>query len=103
MVGLRTEASRGVLERRLGGIIARMKRQLLCAAVAASVVSAALAQQAPAPAPSAATGQPPLTFRVEANFVEVDAFVSDTSGKPVTDLPATDFQVLEDGNRQMVT
>ena len=103
MVGLRTEASRGDLERRLRGIIARMKRQLLCAAVAASVVSAALAQQAPAPAPSAETGQPPLTFRVEANFVEVDAFVSDTSGKPVADLRATDFQVLEDGKPQMVS
>jgi VWFA-related protein len=78
-----------------------MKRQILCAVIAASVVSVALAQQAPAP--STETGQPPLTFRVEANFVEVDAFVSDASGKPVTDLRATDFQVLEDGQPQMVS
>src|SRR5947207_1301929 len=47
--------------------------------------------------------QPPLTFRVEANFVEVDAFVSDASGKAVTDLKAGDFQLLEDGKPQMVS
>src|SRR6186997_265435 len=80
-----------------------MKRQLWCGLIAASLGSVALAQQAPAPAPSTETGQPPLTFRVEANFVEVDAFVSDASGKPVTDLRATDFQVLEDGQPQMVS
>jgi VWFA-related protein len=80
-----------------------MKRQLLCGLIAASVGSVALAQQAPAPAPSTETGQPPLTFRVEANFVEVDAFVSDATGKPVTDLRASDFQVLEDGKPQMVS
>jgi VWFA-related protein len=101
MVGGSTEARLVASKRRLGGIIARMKRQILCAVLAASVVSVALAQQAPAPATE--SGQPPLTFRVEANFVEVDAFVSDTSGKPVTDLRATDFQVLEDGQPQMVS
>ena len=78
-----------------------MKRQLLCGLVAASVGSVALAQQAPAP--STETAQPPLTFRVEANFVEVDTFVSDATGKPVTDLRASDFQVLEDGKPQMVS
>jgi VWFA-related protein len=78
-----------------------MKRHISCAVIAASVVSVALAQQAPTP--STEPGQPPLTFRVEANFVEVDAFVSDTSGKPVTNLRATDFQVLEDGQPQMVS
>ena len=47
--------------------------------------------------------QPPLTFRAEANLVEVDAFVSDATGKPVTDLQARDFQLLEDGKPQMVS
>ena len=60
------------------------------------------AQQAP-PAADAQAGQPPLTFRVEANLVEVDAFVSDATGKPITDLRAGDFQVLEDGKPQMVS
>ena len=78
-----------------------MKRQLLCGLIAASVGSIALAQQAPVP--STETGQPPLTFRVEANFVEVDAFVSDGTGKPVPDLRASDFQVTEDGKPQMVS
>src|SRR5262245_55261283 len=85
----------------VGGIMGCMKRQILSALIAAAVGSVALAQQAPAP--STETAQPPLTFRVEANFVEVDAFVSDASGKPVTDLRATDFQVLEDGQPQMVS
>jgi len=49
------------------------------------------------------TDQPPLTFRVEANFVEVDAFVSDAMGKPVPGLRATDFQLLEDGKPQDVS
>ena len=53
------------------------------------------------PAPQAA--QPPLTFRVEANFVEVDAFVSDATGSPVTDLRAADFQLFEDGKPQKVS
>ena len=53
------------------------------------------------PAPQAA--QPPLTFRVEANFVEVDAFVSDATGSPVSDLRAADFQLFEDGKPQKVS
>src|SRR5258706_6158635 len=73
-------------------------------AASSAGVSRAAAQQAPpaAPADPQAT-QPPLTFRVEANFVEVDAFVSDATGRPITDLRATDFQVLEDGKPQMVS
>jgi VWFA-related protein len=47
--------------------------------------------------------QPPLTFRVEANFVEVDAFVSDAMGNPVTDLRAAEFQLFEDGKPQKVS
>src|SRR4030095_2428746 len=101
MFGRRTEALAVDPDPPLGGIILRMKRQLLCGLIAASVGSVVLAQQAPAP--STETGQPPLTFRVEANFVEVDAFVSDATGKPVTDLRAGDFQVLEDGQPQMVS
>ena len=102
MVGFPHRSSPADVERRLGRIIGRMKRQILCAAIAASAISVVLAQQAPAP-PAERGQQPPLTFRVEANFVEVDAFVSDGSGKPVTDLRATDFQVLEDGKPQMVS
>ena len=69
---------------------------------------AASGAQAGAEAPpgadaTAQAAQPPLTFRVEANFVEVDAFVSDAMGNPVTDLRATDVQLLEDGKPQKVS
>src|SRR5580765_2267375 len=57
-----------------------------------------------APQTQAATAeQPPLTFRVEANFVEVDAFVTDAMGNPVTGLSAGDFQLLEDGKAQKIS
>ena len=72
-----------------------MHRRFLCLLVAGTLIApAVIAQQAE---------QPPLTFRVEANFVEVDAFVSDAAGKPITDLRAGDFQLLEDGKPQMVS
>jgi VWFA-related protein len=79
-----------------------MRRRLLTSVFLAVAFAGALsaAQQAVS---SAQAEQPPLTFRVEANFVEVDAFVSDAGGKPVSDLKAGDFQVLEDGKPQQVT
>lgn len=51
----------------------------------------------------AAPQQPPLTFRAEVNYVEVDAHVLDQQGKFITDLKAEDFEVLEDGKPQKVT
>ena len=47
--------------------------------------------------------QPPITFRAEINYVEVDARVLDGQGKFRSDLTASDFQVLEDGKPQRVT
>ena len=70
------------------------------AALGAEALAQAAAPQAP-PAPS--PDQPPLTFRVEANFVEVDTFVTDATGNPVTDLRASDFQLFEDGKPQKVS
>jgi VWFA-related protein len=46
---------------------------------------------------------PPVTFRVEVNYVEVDAIVTDANGNPITDLTAKDFQVLEDGRPQTIS
>jgi VWFA-related protein len=72
--------------------------------------SVALAgQQAPPPAVPAASAQqpdpqmPPITFRSEVNYVEVDAVVRDAQGNFVRDLRDTDFQVFEDGVLQKVT
>jgi VWFA-related protein len=58
-----------------------------------------VAQQPPPQAPQ----PPPVTFRVEVDYVEVDAFVTDAQGNPVTNLTADDFDVLEDGRPQKVT
>ncbi len=59
------------------------------------------AQQAPAPpvTPQA----PPVTFRTEIEYVEVDATVTDADGNPVMDLTEADFEVLEDGKPQAIT
>src|SRR5262245_18858402 len=43
-----------------------------------------------------------LTFRIEANYIEVDAVVTDAQGKFVRDLTAQDFEVLEDKKPQKV-
>lgn len=66
-------------------------------------------QQAPPPAVPAAAAQqpdpqmPPITFRSEVNYVEVDSVVRDAQGNFVRDLTDADFQVLEDGVPQKVT
>lgn len=86
---------------------------LLVSALTAGLwVAAPAARQAgPAPVPQAATPQapaadrqfPPLTFKVEVNYVEVDAVVTDREGRFVGDLQRGDFQVLEDGKPQAIT
>jgi VWFA-related protein len=67
------------------------------------------APAAPAPAAPAAAEpqgqpqQPPVTFRAEVNYVEVDARVLDAKGAFIGGLGAKDFEVLEDGKPQQVT
>jgi VWFA-related protein len=57
----------------------------------------------PAQQPREAGGQqPPITFRVEVNYVEIDAIVSDTQGNFVRDLTKNDFQVFEEGTPQSI-
>ena len=79
------------------------------AVLLASLGAATLvAQQPPLPQPPpspppAQTEPPPPTFRVEVNYVEVDAVVTDAQGNPVTDLTANDFEVREDGRPQTIT
>jgi VWFA-related protein len=58
-------------------------------AVAAAVVGV-LAQQPP-------PAQQPPVFRGGTTLVQVDAIVTDDSGRPVIDLAAADFDVLDDG------
>jgi VWFA-related protein len=53
----------------------------------------------------AARAQEPeaLVLRVTVKLVQVDAVVNDKRGRPVTDLKAEDFEILQDGKRQKVT
>jgi VWFA-related protein len=58
-----------------------------------------LAVLAQAPAPQ----QPPVTFKVEVNYVEIDASVTDAQGNFVRTLSKDDFQITEDGKPQALT
>jgi VWFA-related protein len=53
-----------------------------------------------------AQGQDPLptpgVIRINVNLVQVDAVVTDSKGRPVTDLKAEDFEVLQDGKVQKI-
>ena len=42
-------------------------------------------------------------IRINVNLVQIDAVVTDKQGKPVTDLQAADFEVLQDGRAQGIT
>src|SRR5438046_10663482 len=58
-------------------------------------------QQPPAQPPPPQQQQQP-TFRVQVDYVEVDAVVTDRNGNLVRDLKKEDFQVLEDGKAQAI-
>lgn len=63
--------------------------------------TAALAQSGGSANPAPSDAQQPPPFRTEANFVRVDVYPT-KDGKPVQDLKAEDFEVLEDGAPQVV-
>jgi VWFA-related protein len=46
--------------------------------------------------------QPGVTFRVEVNFVEIDAVVTDAQGNFVRDLTRDDFELTEEGQPQSI-
>lgn len=78
-------------------------RTTLTAALSLTVVLAGslLAQQQPtAPRPAE---QPPLTFKVEVNYVEIDAVVTDSNGNFVRGLTKDDFEVIEQSKPQAIT
>lgn len=45
----------------------------------------------------------PGVIRINVNLVQVDAVVTDSSGKPVKNLNAEDFELLQDGKPQKIT
>jgi VWFA-related protein len=56
----------------------------------------------PAQQPTGRADQPPITFRVEVNYVEIDAIVTDAQGNLVRNLTKNDFEVLEEGTPQAI-
>lgn len=71
------------------------------ASVAALLGTALLAQDAPPQQP--ASDQSAVTFKVEVNYVEVDAAVFDRQKQPVGGLKRDDFEIFEDGVRQDIS
>ena len=69
--------------------------------MAALGVASLIAQQAPAESPRA-VDPPPVVFRAEANFIEIDAFVTDAAGNSVPGLTVADFELFEEGRPQEV-
>ncbi|MGA2270568.1 MAG: VWA domain-containing protein [Bryobacteraceae bacterium] len=65
-------------------------------------LAAALAQS-PAPQPFQAQRAPETVIRINVNLVQVDAVVTDSKGKPVSDLKKEDFQILQDTKPQVIT
>jgi VWFA-related protein len=82
----------------------RVTTTLLASALLAAVPAAQQTTPQPAARPGATTpqGQPPITFRVEIDYVEVDAVVTDESGNIVKGLTREDFEVFEDGKPQKI-
>ena len=77
-----------------------MPSRAVAAAWVLTLLGAGLVAQQPTPGPDQ---QPPVTFKLEVNYVEVDTVVTDADGKFVEDLTLDDFDVLEDGEVQEVT
>jgi VWFA-related protein len=79
-------------------------RLLLVLSIAVFAATPAAQQPAPAQPPAAAPAQqPPLTFKVEVNYVEVDARVTDEAGNFVQGLTRDDFEILEAGRPQTIS
>ncbi|MGD1157428.1 MAG: VWA domain-containing protein, partial [Terriglobia bacterium] len=61
------------------------------------------------PSPKQAAGQAPEqpsqqgVIRITVNLVQVDAVVTDSKGRQVTNLRPEDFEILEDGRPQTIT
>jgi VWFA-related protein len=77
-----------------------MNTRICLVLLACGLLSAAPAAQQP---PAAQPPSPALTFKVEVNYVEIDAVVTDDQGNFVRNLTKDDFQVVEDGKPQAVS
>ena len=65
-------------------------------------IPVAAAQRGPS-LPAGQAPPSPFVIRINVNLVQVDAVVTDSKGKPVTDLKAEDFEIFQDGKPQPIT
>ena len=77
-----------------------MSRRLFPCVLAAFLLGSTGTGEQP---PAARAGQPPVTFKVQVEYVEVDAIVTDRTGAFVRDLTSEDFEVREGGRLQELT
>lgn len=70
-------------------------RNLTRAAIVATILAVSLGR------PAADQQQP--VFRTSTHYVAVDVVVTDRDDKPVTDLTRGDFEIVENGRRQVIT
>ncbi len=80
-----------------------MRRLLVSSGLFLGLTAAVLAQGQSGQAPPPGREQPAVTFKLEVNYVEVDAIVTDAQGNLVRNLTKDDFQVLEDGKPQPIS
>ena len=62
-----------------------------------------IGEQQPPPAATAPGEQPPVTFKVEVNYVEIDATVTDANGNFVRGLTKDDFEIIEQSKPQTIS
>src|SRR5205085_1668939 len=75
-------------------------RRAAALAFALSLLAQALGQQTQRPAQQQEDEE---VVRITSNLIQVDAVVLDSSGRQVTDLKPSDFELSEDGRAQAIT
>ena len=72
-----------------------MRIRFLALCLLALLSAPTFGQTPPPTSPPTKEQQPPITFKVEVNYVEIDAVVTDSNGRFVRGLTRDDFDVLE--------
>ena len=80
-----------------------MRIRFLALCLLALLSAPTFGQTPPATSPPTKEQQPPITFKVEVNYVEIDAVVTDSNGRFVRGLTRDDFEVLEQSKPQAIT
>src|SRR6476620_7197354 len=87
-----------------------VRKALLTLLISTQLIWSGFSQQpqtpnvaAPPPSPSTQKPDEEDVVRITTNLVQVDAVVTDSQGKLVTDLKPEEVEILEDGHKQKIT